>query len=52
MELEYKSINTSRFWFVEEPMILATQAHQFFDLKDPKNGMIWKIAQVVHIKRV
>ncbi|KAA0033684.1 (R)-mandelonitrile lyase 1-like [Cucumis melo var. makuwa] len=25
MELSYKSINTSRFWFLEEPVILAIQ---------------------------
>ena len=27
VELGYKSLNTSRFWYIEEPVILATQAH-------------------------
>ena len=27
VELDYKSINTSRFCFAEEPVILATQTH-------------------------
>ena len=51
-ELGYKSINTSRFLFAEEPLILATQAHQVFYLEDPKNGINWKIFQVVQNKRV
>ncbi|KAA0039165.1 (R)-mandelonitrile lyase 1-like [Cucumis melo var. makuwa] len=37
VELVYKSINTSCFWFDEESVILATQTHQVFnDLKDEK----------------
>ena len=51
-ELGYKSINTSRFWFAEEPVILATQAHQVFYLEDPKNGINWKIVQAMQNKRV
>ena len=30
LEVGYKSLNTSRFWYAEEPVILATQAHQVF----------------------
>ena len=51
-QLDYKSINKSCFWFAEEPVILATQAHQVFYLEYPKNGINWKIVQVVQNKRV
>ena len=51
-ELGYKSINTSHFWFVEKSVILTTQAHQVFYLEDLKNGINWKIVQVVQNKRV
>ncbi|KAL4038146.1 hypothetical protein IC575_001753 [Cucumis melo] len=37
IEVGYKSLNTSRFWYAEEPVILATQAHQVFYVDDPKN---------------
>ncbi|KAA0039274.1 acidic leucine-rich nuclear phosphoprotein 32 family member A-like [Cucumis melo var. makuwa] len=37
----------SHFLFTEEPVILATQAHQVFYLDDPKNGRNWKVVQVV-----
>ena len=33
-------------------MILATQAYQVFYLEDPKNGINWKIVQVVQNKHV
>ena len=47
IELGYKSINTSRFWFPEELVILAIQAQQVFYIDDPKNGANWKIVQVI-----
>ena len=37
---------------VEEPVIVATQVHQVFYLKDPKNGINCKIVQVVQNKCV
>ncbi|KAA0040340.1 hypothetical protein E6C27_scaffold460G00450 [Cucumis melo var. makuwa] len=37
VEVGYKSLNTSRFWYAEEPVILATRAHQVFYVDDPKN---------------
>ncbi|TYK11925.1 uncharacterized protein E5676_scaffold177G00930 [Cucumis melo var. makuwa] len=42
----------SSFWYVEEPIILATQAHQVFYLDDSKNGSNWKVVQVVQNKRI
>ncbi|KAA0053293.1 CACTA en-spm transposon protein [Cucumis melo var. makuwa] len=48
----YKSLNTSRFWYMEEPVILATQAHQVFYVDDPKNGSNWKVVQVIQNKRI
>ncbi|TYJ96939.1 CACTA en-spm transposon protein [Cucumis melo var. makuwa] len=41
-----------RFWFAEEHVILATQAHQVFYLDDPKNGSNRKVIQVVQNKRI
>ncbi|KAA0059798.1 uncharacterized protein E6C27_scaffold108G00640 [Cucumis melo var. makuwa] len=52
IEVGYKSLNTSRFWYAEEPVILATQAHQVFYLDDPKNGSNWKVVQVIQNKRI
>ncbi|KAA0035027.1 hypothetical protein E5676_scaffold155G00610 [Cucumis melo var. makuwa] len=52
VEVGYKSLNTSRFWYVEEPVILATQAYQVFYVNDPKNGSNWKVVQVVQNKRI
>ena len=52
VELEYKAISMSHFWFTEEPIILATQTHQLFYLDDPKNGTNWKVFQVVKNKRI
>ncbi|TYK11884.1 uncharacterized protein E5676_scaffold177G00390 [Cucumis melo var. makuwa] len=46
----YKSLNTSRFWYMEESVILATQAHQVFYVDDPKNGSNWKVVQVIQNK--
>ncbi|KAA0063200.1 uncharacterized protein E5676_scaffold2774G00080 [Cucumis melo var. makuwa] len=50
IEVGYKSLNTSRFWYVEELVILATQAHQVFYVDDPKNGSNWKVVQVIQNK--
>ena len=33
-------------------MILATQAHHVFYLEDPKNGINWKVVQVVQNEHV
>ncbi|KAA0050362.1 uncharacterized protein E6C27_scaffold88G00940 [Cucumis melo var. makuwa] len=52
IEVGYKSLNTSRFWYAEEPVILATQAHQVFYVDDPKNGSNWKVVQVIQNKRI
>ncbi|TYK06669.1 gag/pol protein [Cucumis melo var. makuwa] len=52
VELGYKSINTSHFWFPEESVILATQVHQVFYIDNPKNGRNWKVIQVVQNKRI
>ncbi|TYK30530.1 acidic leucine-rich nuclear phosphoprotein 32 family member A-like [Cucumis melo var. makuwa] len=45
MELGYKSINTSHFWFPEEPIILSILAYQVFYIDEPKNGTNWKVVQ-------
>ncbi|KAA0062763.1 gamma-aminobutyrate transaminase POP2 [Cucumis melo var. makuwa] len=37
---------------MEEPVILATQAHQVFYVDNPKNGSNWKVLQVVQNKRI
>uniref|UniRef100_A0A9I9E4Z1 DUF4216 domain-containing protein n=1 Tax=Cucumis melo TaxID=3656 RepID=A0A9I9E4Z1_CUCME len=52
IEVGYKSLNTSRFWYAEEPVILATQAHQVFYVDDLKNGINWKVVQVIQNKRI
>ncbi|KAA0036797.1 acidic leucine-rich nuclear phosphoprotein 32 family member A-like [Cucumis melo var. makuwa] len=52
IEIGYKSLNPSRFWYAEEPVILATQAHQVFYVDDPKNGSNWKVVQVIQNKRI
>ncbi|KAA0051737.1 uncharacterized protein E6C27_scaffold60G001270 [Cucumis melo var. makuwa] len=52
IEVRYKSLNTSRFWYAEEPVILATQAHQVFYVDDPKNGTNWKVVQLIQNKRI
>ncbi|KAA0046653.1 acidic leucine-rich nuclear phosphoprotein 32 family member A-like [Cucumis melo var. makuwa] len=52
IEVGYKSLNTSRFWYAEEPVILATQADQVFYVDDPKNGSNWKVVQVIQNKRI
>ncbi|TYK15106.1 CACTA en-spm transposon protein [Cucumis melo var. makuwa] len=43
IEVGYKSLNTSHFWYAEEPVILATQAHQVFYVDDPKMVAIGKL---------
>ena len=48
--LGYKFLNTSRFWYAQKPVILATQAHQVFYLDDPKNGSNWKVVQGIQNK--
>ncbi|KAA0066295.1 uncharacterized protein E5676_scaffold602G001710 [Cucumis melo var. makuwa] len=52
VEVGYKSLNTSRFWYAEEPVILATQGHQVFYVDDPKNCSNWKVVQVIQNKRI
>ncbi|KAA0047152.1 hypothetical protein E5676_scaffold109G00260 [Cucumis melo var. makuwa] len=52
VEVGYKYLNTSRFWYMEEPVILATEAYQVFYVDDPKNGSNWKVVQVVQNKRI
>ncbi|KAL0549002.1 hypothetical protein IC582_013481 [Cucumis melo] len=52
VEVGYKSLNTSHFWYAEEPIILATQADQVFYVDDPKNGRNWKVVQVIQNKRI
>ncbi|KAA0066712.1 CACTA en-spm transposon protein [Cucumis melo var. makuwa] len=36
----------------KEPVIFTTQAHQVFNVHDPKNGSNWKVVQVVQNKRI
>ena len=50
--LEYKSINTSLFWFSKEPVNLVIQTHQVFYIDDPKNGANWKVVRVVQNKSI
>ncbi|KAA0032142.1 uncharacterized protein E5676_scaffold186G00260 [Cucumis melo var. makuwa] len=52
VEVGYKSLNTSHFWYAEEHVIFATQAHQVFYVDDPKNGNNWKIVQVIQNKHI
>ncbi|KAA0066615.1 uncharacterized protein E6C27_scaffold979G00300 [Cucumis melo var. makuwa] len=48
VKLGYKSLNTS--WFPEESVILTIQAHQVFYIDDLKNGVNWKVVQMVQNK--
>ncbi|KAA0057468.1 acidic leucine-rich nuclear phosphoprotein 32 family member A-like [Cucumis melo var. makuwa] len=41
-----------RWYDTDEPVILATQAHQVFYVDDPKNGINWKVVQVIQNKRI
>ena len=51
-DLGFKIINTSRFWYTDDPYILATQAVQVFYINDPKLHSNWKIVQIVPNKQV
>ena len=51
-ELGYKSINTFRFWFADEPVILAMQGHLVFFIEHKKNGTNCRVVQVVQNKRI
>jgi len=51
-DLGFKLINTSRFWYTDDPNILATQAVQVFYIDDPKLCSNWKIVQIVQNKQV
>jgi len=51
-DLGFKLINTSRFWYKDDPYILATQAIQVFYIDDPKLRNNWKIVQIVQNKQV
>ncbi|XP_050941518.1 uncharacterized protein LOC127149700 [Cucumis melo] len=51
-DLGFKIINTSRFWYTDDPYILATQAVQVFYIDDPKLRSNWKIVQIVQNKQV
>ncbi|KAA0040145.1 transposon protein, putative, CACTA, En/Spm sub-class [Cucumis melo var. makuwa] len=51
-DLGFKIINTSHFWYTDDPYILATQAVQVFYIDDPKLRSIWKIVQIVQNKQV
>ena len=50
VELAYKSLNTSHFWFTKKPVVLATQPQQIFYLDGPKNGSNWKVVKIVQNK--
>ncbi|TYJ97088.1 acidic leucine-rich nuclear phosphoprotein 32 family member A-like [Cucumis melo var. makuwa] len=52
IEVGYKSLNTSRFWYAEKPIILATHAHQVLYVDNPKNCRNWKVVQVIQNKRI
>ncbi|TYK19759.1 GDSL esterase/lipase [Cucumis melo var. makuwa] len=49
---EDRTNNTSRFLYTEEPVILASQAHQVFYVDGPKNGSNWKVVQVIQNKHI
>ncbi|TYK22152.1 acidic leucine-rich nuclear phosphoprotein 32 family member A-like [Cucumis melo var. makuwa] len=49
---EDKTKNTSRFLYVEESVILVTQAHHVFYVDDPKFGNNCKVVQVIQNKRI
>ncbi|KAA0062811.1 transposon protein, putative, CACTA, En/Spm sub-class [Cucumis melo var. makuwa] len=51
-DLEFKIINTSRFWYTDDPYILTTQAVQVFYIDDLKLRSNWKIVQTVQNKQV
>lgn len=48
----YTSINTSEYWYVDEPFIFPHEAHQVYYLDDLKFGKSWKVVQVVQNKRL
>lgn len=52
IDLGFISINTSHYWYVDDPFILANQAQQVFYLNDPKYGMNWKVVQIDQNKRL
>lgn len=52
VDLGFTSINTSQYWYVDEPFILANQVKQAFYLDDPKFGNSWKVVQVVQNQRI
>ncbi|KAB1227969.1 hypothetical protein CJ030_MR1G005024 [Morella rubra] len=41
----FKSINTSRLWYLEDPFVLANQASQVFYLVDNLHGPTWRVVQ-------
>ena len=41
----FRSINVERYWYKNDPYILATQAAQVFYLNDTKLGKGWKVVQ-------
>ena len=45
----YKSLNTSRFLFIEESVILVMQVHQVFELYYPKMVVIGKLSKSFRI---
>ena len=45
IDVNFKSINTSRLWYLEDPFVLANQASQVFYLVDNLHGPTWRVVQ-------
>ncbi|KAJ8764504.1 hypothetical protein K2173_006244 [Erythroxylum novogranatense] len=46
-----KSINITKFWFKDDPFILANQAKQVFLVEDLLLGPNWRIVQECEVRR-
>lgn len=41
----FASVNMKRFWYEQDPFVLATQVKQVFYINDPKMNCNWRIVQ-------
>lgn len=48
----FNLINTSHFWFVNDPCIFAIHSKQIFYINDPKFGSNRKVVQIVQNKHI
>ena len=46
----YRSVNTSVFWYKDEPYMLASQANTCIYLEDTKHGDPWKVVVPIELR--